>query len=256
MTDAIVNGLYSGVIYALIALGLTIIFQPTRVMNFAQGEALVLGALVPYQVVSIWGWGCPAAIALTLLAAIILGLVMERMIMLPVRLSGSRFAWIIATLAAALIFQSVYTLMYFSVDSFRPVPLAQGSLSLGGFTIGWQQLLTIIAALVIVFAYDRFLSATTYGRATRAAARQPSGRSSLSACGPCGRCNRSSARSIGVGAREGCGKSEACKRLQRRRRPYNRAAGPSRALYRAVRPDERYCRRGKRIWTGCSAPLA
>lgn len=173
MIEAIVNGLYSGVVYALIALGLTIIFQPTRVMNFAQGEALVLGALVPYQVVSIWGWGWPAAIALTLGAAIILGLVLERMIMLPVKLSGSRFAWIIATLAAAMIFQAVYTLMYFSVDSFRPRPIVDGGIQISGMSIGWQQLITITAGVGIIFAYDRFLNATTYGRATRAAAYDP-----------------------------------------------------------------------------------
>lgn len=118
------------------ALGLTIIFQPTRVMNFAQGEALVLGALVSYQVVSIWGWGWPAAIAITLGAAVLLGLLMERMIMLPVKLSGSRFAWIIATLAAALIFQSIYTLLYFSVDSFRHRPILAGGLGLMSVSVG------------------------------------------------------------------------------------------------------------------------
>lgn len=170
MAEALINGLYSGVIYALIALGLTIIFQPARVMNFAQGEAMVLGALVPYQVVSVWGWGWPTAIAITLVMAIAMGIVMERMIMLPVKLSGSKFAWIIATLAAALIFQALYTLAYFSVDSFRPEPLVEGRVSLGGIEIGWQQLITIVVALLIVFCYDRFLNATAYGRATQAAA--------------------------------------------------------------------------------------
>src|SRR5690606_6318071 len=105
--EAIIDGLFAGSVYALVALGLAIVFQPTRIMNFAQGEALVLGAAVAYQVVALNKWGWPAALLLTVALGVVMGLAMERMIILPVSLSGSRFAWILATLAVALIFQSV-----------------------------------------------------------------------------------------------------------------------------------------------------
>ncbi|WP_165958958.1 branched-chain amino acid ABC transporter permease [Actinomadura sp. KC345] len=164
-----IDGLFSGAVYALVALALAIVFQPTRVMNFAQGEPIVLGSAVCYQVVALWQWGWPAALALTLLFAVGMGLLSERMIMLPVRLSGSRYAWIIATLAAALIFQAIFTLSYFDVDSLRPKAMAPGHVEVFGVRIGWQQLLTIGIALTVMAGYDTFLRRTAYGRAIRAA---------------------------------------------------------------------------------------
>lgn len=176
--DAVISGLYAGAIYALVALGLTIVFQPTRVLNFAQGEAFVLGAAVAYQVVTLLHWGWVAAFAIMIVLAVVIGIVMERMIMLPVKLSGSRFAWIIASLAAALIFQSLFTLRYFNVDAFRPVPMIDGDLTVFGARIGWQQLITFVAVIAVVVFYDRFLARTVYGRAIRAAA-DDSGTSAL-----------------------------------------------------------------------------
>lgn len=168
--EVVLGGIYSGAIYALIALGLTIIFQPTRIMNFGQGEAMILGAAISYQVVALNGWGWPAAIALTLVGGVVMGMAMERMIMLPVKLSGSRYAWIIATLAVALIFQSVFNLFFVDVDGLRPRPIVNGKLELFGVSMGWQELLGVVVALLVVAAYDQFLKHTVYGRAIRAAA--------------------------------------------------------------------------------------
>lgn len=168
-SEVLINGVYSGAIYALVALGLAIVFQPTRIMNFAQGEGLVLGAAVSYFGVTLAGWGWGVSILVGILAAIVMGVLMERMIMLPVRLSGSRFAWIIATLAVALIFQSLFSLRFFDVDALRPRPLFDGSLEVLGVAIHWQQLVTIVLGVVVVGAYAAFLRRTAYGRAIRAA---------------------------------------------------------------------------------------
>lgn len=146
-----IDGLFAGAIYALVALALAIVFQPTRVMNFAQGEPIVLGAAISYQVVALWHWGrASTALALTLALGVVMGLLTERMIMLPVRLSGSRYAWIIATLAAAMIFQALFTLRFYDVDALRPKALVSGFLDIFGQRISWQQLLTIAVAIVVV----------------------------------------------------------------------------------------------------------
>ena len=155
--EVIVDGLFSGAVYALVALGLAVVFQPTRIMNFAQGEVVVLGAAVCYQVVALQGLGWPLALLLTLVAAVVMGLLMERMIILPVRLSGSRSAWIVATLAVALIFQSLFNLRFFDVDALRPAPIAPGGVEVLGVQLGWQQLLTIGVTLLVVAAYDLYL---------------------------------------------------------------------------------------------------
>jgi branched-chain amino acid transport system permease protein len=168
--EAIIDGLFAGSIYALVALALAIVFQPTRIMNFAQGEALILGAAVAYQIVALEKLGWAAAIGLTVVLACVMGVLMERMITLPIKLSGSRNAWIIATLAAALIFQSVFNLGYFDVDALRPSPIVPGGFEVAGMTIQWQELLTIAVALAVMGLYDLFLQRSAYGRAIRATA--------------------------------------------------------------------------------------
>ncbi|WP_106398835.1 branched-chain amino acid ABC transporter permease [Actinocorallia populi] len=168
--EAIIDGLFAGSVYALVALALTIVFQPTRIMNFAQGEAVILGAAVAYQIVALEKLGWAAAIGITLVLAAFMGLLMERMIMLPVRLSGSRYAWIIATLAAALIFQSLFNLTYFDVDALRPRPVVDGGFQVAGVTVEWQEALAIAVALAVMAGYDLFLRRSAYGRAIRATA--------------------------------------------------------------------------------------
>ncbi|WP_031168995.1 branched-chain amino acid ABC transporter permease [Streptosporangium roseum] len=168
-----IDGVFAGAVYALVALGLAITFQPTRVMNFAQGEALILGAAIGYQMMSLGGLGWPVALTVTVVGAGLMGLLAERMIMLPVRMSGSRFAWIVATLAVALIFQSLFTLAYRDVDALRPEPLATGGFALGDGRVGWQELITVGIALAVMAAYDLFLRRGVYGRAIRAASHDP-----------------------------------------------------------------------------------
>jgi len=158
-----------GSIYALVALGFTIVFSPTHVINFAQGEFVVLGAIVAFQMQAVWGLHPVLMLLGTIAVAAAMGVVVERMIMLPVRLSGSRFAWIVATLAAALIFQAVFVLAYPSA-LLRPPPLLAGSFTVGGVLVELQELVVIVGALVIMAAFDQFLRRTIYGRAIRAAA--------------------------------------------------------------------------------------
>ncbi|MCC5577320.1 branched-chain amino acid ABC transporter permease [Microtetraspora sp. AC03309] len=168
--EAIIDGLFAGSVYALVALALAIVFQPTRIMNFAQGEAVILGAAVAYQIVALEKLGWAVTLGVTIVLAALMGLLMERMIMLPVRLSGSRYAWIIATLAAALIFQSLFNLGYFDVDALRPNPVVAGGFQVAGITVEWQEALTIVVALAVMAGYDLFLRRSTYGRAIRATA--------------------------------------------------------------------------------------
>ncbi|WP_030909601.1 branched-chain amino acid ABC transporter permease [Streptosporangium amethystogenes] len=168
--EAIIDGLFAGSVYALVALALAIVFQPTRIMNFAQGEAVILGAAIAYQVVALEKLGWAVALGVTIVLAAVMGLLMERMIMLPVRMSGSRYAWIIATLAAALIFQALFNLGYFDVDALRPEPVIAGDFQVAGITVGWQEALTIVVALAVMAFYDLFLRRSVYGRAIRATA--------------------------------------------------------------------------------------
>lgn len=165
-----VEALYVGAVYGLVALGFTIIYAPTRVLNFAQGEFFVLGAAVLYQLASLQRVPVGVAVLVALMLAVVMGVVQERMIMLPVRLSGSRFAWIIATLAAALIFQALFAIRFSGSTVLRPQPLLSGSFQVGGIGLDYQRVLLVLVAVAIMVGYDQFLRRSLYGRAIRATA--------------------------------------------------------------------------------------
>src|ERR1051325_5331810 len=108
----LIVGVATGSIYALIALGYGIIFSTTRILNFAQGEFLMLGALLGYTAIVTWQLALPLVIVLVAACMCIVGLVSEKLIMVPVRLSGSRYAWIIATLGLSIVLRSVAAIPY------------------------------------------------------------------------------------------------------------------------------------------------
>ncbi len=170
-TDVLIvtQALYLGCVYALIAMGLTIIYSATRVINFAQGEYFVLGAALAYQLSAVQHFPLWLTLGGVVLGGIVLGAVSERAIMLPVLRSGIHYAWIISTLAVALILESVYEKIFAS-SVLHPDPYVGGSINLLGAQVGAQVLLVIGGAFAVMIAYEQFLSRTAYGRAIRATA--------------------------------------------------------------------------------------
>ena len=169
MLQALFDGLFAGSIYALVALALTITYQPTRIMNFAQGEAFILGAGAGFLFLGVYKWNVIIGIVVMLLLSIIMGLLQERMIILPVQLSKSRFAWIIATLAAALIFQAIFSIRFVG-DTLSFNPLIDKSFQFGKAIISMQMIISIFVSLLIIITYDQFLQRSIHGRAMRATA--------------------------------------------------------------------------------------
>ena len=169
MLQALFDGLFAGSIYALVALALTVTYQPTRIMNFAQGEAFILGAGAGFLFLGINRWNFVVGVLLMIFLAIVMGFLQERMIILPVQLSKSRFAWIIATLAAALIFQAIFSIRFVG-DTLSFNPLIDKSFQFGKAIISMQMIISILTSLFIVLAYDQFLRRSIHGRAMRATA--------------------------------------------------------------------------------------
>jgi branched-chain amino acid transport system permease protein len=167
-----IDGIFAGSVFAIIALSMTIVYQPTRIMNFAQGEGFILGAALGYQFIGVWHWPLVKALVGLVIAAVVMGFIMERMIMLPVQLSGSKFAWIIATLAAALIFQSAFNLKWVNV-TFSYFDFVEKDISIAGSKLSVQKLIVILFMLLIYAANELFLKKTLWGRSIRAIAHNP-----------------------------------------------------------------------------------
>lgn len=172
------QALYLGCVYALIATGLTITYSATRVINFAQGEYFVLGAALAYELQAVLHQPVWVAALVVIGGAAVLGAVSERAIMLPIKRSGIHYAWIISTIAVALILESIYG-KWFTSAVLRPPPLVDGSITIFGAGVSWQIIIVIVAAFAIMIVYEQFLKRTIYGSAIRGTAHDPETTSSF-----------------------------------------------------------------------------
>ena len=164
------SGLVNGSIYGLVGLGMTIVFAATRILNFAQGEFLMVGAMVSYSVEVVLRQPVFVSIVVVAVAMVVLALVMEYLVLLPVRASGSPVAWILSTIAVSIFVSEAFAIPY-GRDLLRPPEaLPQTAFRLGEVPILWQEVMIIVVAIAITVAYELFLSRTMFGRAVRATA--------------------------------------------------------------------------------------
>ncbi len=164
----LLSGVVVGGIYALVGLGFVIIYSVTRVINFAQGEFAMLGALC---MVTLLGWGLPLPLACVLaaLGGCAMGALLERAAIHPVR-GGSPLTLIIITIGASTALRGG-ALLAWGTDPFPLPPFTPGPpLQLGGAIIVRQGLWVLAVALAIFAGLWAFFTRTYLGKAVQACA--------------------------------------------------------------------------------------
>lgn len=106
ITTALVSGLGLGSMYALLALGFHLTYAVSRTVNFAQGSAMMVGAVLGYSLAMTWGWPLWLALPTTLVLCAVLGLAIERFLVRPFHARGSD-AWLMATVAGGLLLDNL-----------------------------------------------------------------------------------------------------------------------------------------------------
>jgi branched-chain amino acid transport system permease protein len=166
-----ISGLTNGAIYALIALGFGIIYNATTIINFAQGEMVMLGALCAisiYQLVP----SLPVAFLGGIAIVSLVGLVFERLALRPVR-DPSPITLIIITVGGAVFFKGVAMLLWGKEAYTLPPFSGDTPLHLGPATILPQNLWVLGLTLALVLALEAFFRLTLMGKAMRATAYNP-----------------------------------------------------------------------------------
>jgi len=165
----VVSGVASGAIYALAALGFTLLWQASGTINFAQGEFVMLPA---FCILFFGAYGAPMWLAFLLacvVACVLLGVGFKRMVVDPLIRHGV-IPLVIATLGLSIgIKQTVKAGYGAGAYSFRS-PFPQGQLDLLGVTVSYADVGTLLLAGVIVIGLQAFLARTVTGRAMQAVA--------------------------------------------------------------------------------------
>lgn len=168
LAQLIESGIALGMIYALIAFGYQLTFATSNTLNFGQGEALMLGALVGLTLVghmSYW-----LMIPLVLVFGALQGVVVERIGVLPTLKTKSEFGWIMTTISLAIIFKNVAENIWGHDDLTFPSPLPQEPLVFFGVRVLPMEIMIVLGALAIMLAVEIFNRKSIYGKAVVATA--------------------------------------------------------------------------------------
>lgn len=169
LLQLVANGLLLGGAYAIISIGLTLIFGVVRVVNFAHGEFLMIGMYAAWLCASRFGLHPYLSIPLLVVLLFAVGAAMQRFVIQRL-LSADAHIQIFATVGVSTALLNL-ALMVFGAD-LRKVDFAFGNqnLSVGSLTFVSGQLVTFVMAFVVAGAMHLFLSRTYTGRAFRALA--------------------------------------------------------------------------------------
>jgi branched-chain amino acid transport system permease protein len=180
--QTMVNGLTAGCLYALIALGYTMVYGILKLLNFAHGDVYMVGAYIGYVVLQIFGGAHGLSIPVVLLlffmfvAASIgcgyLGVAMERFAYRPLR-DAPRIAPLITALGLSFVLENTILLLFGgfvrSYNTNAYIPFSTG-ITIGGVSIDIVQILTIVGSVVMMYGLWLIVNRTTLGKSMRAVA--------------------------------------------------------------------------------------
>jgi branched-chain amino acid transport system permease protein len=156
--DTIVSGLTAGNLYCLVAMGFNILYRPTKVFNFAQGDLVMLGAMASAILISQFDWPWYAGLLAAMVAVALLALIEEHIAVAPVlKRSMSGTGWIITTLAVSMIIGNLVGKVWGSdpIVVPAPAPLSNDVLPIDGVSISSYQIALFVLTLLIVFGVER-----------------------------------------------------------------------------------------------------
>jgi branched-chain amino acid transport system permease protein len=165
LLQLVYSGIALGMIYAVIAFGYQLTFATSDTLNFGQGEALMLGALVGLSLVDTGGMNYWLAIPLVGVFGLFQGALVERVGVRPAIKLKSEFGWIMSTIALGIIFKNVAENIWGRDDLRFPSPLDESPIKLFGANVLPMELLVIGGALLMMVLIEFFNRKTIFGKA-------------------------------------------------------------------------------------------
>ncbi len=163
----LINGISLGSVYAIIALGYTMVYGIAKMLNFAHGDVIMVGGYVVLTIVTGMGMSPVVGVLAAVLTCTILGVVIERVAYKPLRNAASSLAVLITAIGVSYLLQNIALLIFgadtksfTSVVSVPAVSLAGGALTISGETI-----VTILACIVIMIGLTLFINKSKAGQA-------------------------------------------------------------------------------------------
>jgi branched-chain amino acid transport system permease protein len=169
LTELVISGLVVGAIYGLIAMAFSVIYKATGLVNFAQGEVGMLIAYLSWSFSTTFGTGALGIVAVTVVAGIVLGLLIEWLVMRPM-LGEPVFSTVLVTVGLAVVLRSLVQLIWGASPQKFDVGAADTVLRIGDIGIRTSQLGVVLVLLLCLVAVWFFFQHSRFGVAMRAVA--------------------------------------------------------------------------------------
>ena len=163
----LVSGIALGCVYGLIALGFVLIYKATEVVNFAQGDLMMLGGFFAYTFIGILGLNYWLGFLLAVISMALFGMLTERLIIRPI-LGYPQFSIVMATIGLGYFMRSIVGMIWGTDDLKLETPFSKGVLKIGDLVLAHDKLSVIVATLILCAILYVFFNKTRLGTAMRA----------------------------------------------------------------------------------------
>ena len=164
----LLSGISHGCVYGLIALGFVLVYKATEMLNFAQGELMMLGAFVAFTLINLVGLPFIAGFALTLVVMLAFGMALERGVLRPM-IGEPPFAVLMLTIGLGFVLRAVASAVWGNEPRTLDVPFAGDVLAIGGLVAGYDNLVVIAGTALLCVALWLFFRFSRIGIAMQAA---------------------------------------------------------------------------------------
>ena len=169
LLQSTISGISLGCVYALVALGFVLIYKSTQVVNFAQGELMMVSAYIHFSFVTFLGMTPIIAFGLTLICSAILGAVIERLVMHPL-IDEQPFTLVMATIGLAWVLRAATGMIWTHDTHAFPSPIPSTNVDLAGINVSWVDIWSVGLTITLSILLYGFFKHTRTGTALRAVA--------------------------------------------------------------------------------------
>ena len=165
----LISGLSLGSVYAIIALGYTMVYGIAKMLNFAHGDIIMIGAYVAFFALTYFHLPLPVVVLVSVAVCTVLGVVIERLAYKPLR-QASSLSVLITAIGVSYFLQNTAQLLWSSATKVFPSVLGNESLKLfsGKLSISYLTIITILTCIVVMVCLTVFINKTKTGKAMRA----------------------------------------------------------------------------------------
>ena len=162
----LINGLQTGSVYALVALGYSMVYGIIKLLNFAHGDIIMVGAYMVYYAIASFALPPVVAIVLAITVSTLLGVLVEKVAYTPLR-SAPRLSLLITAIGVSFLLENGAQLL-FGADQKSMDPLITGSVMLGKVNVSYTAIVTIFVSVLIMILLTFVVNKTKAGKAMRA----------------------------------------------------------------------------------------